>query len=248
MSGIDKYIEDHINNYINAVIEVIKNNTYSLVNNDIRSLVVKPPLDSMDIIKVKMLSLAKREKIILDSDKIENTLAKFRELLENELYFIMDLRDGFLIEKVKGFSPKKDNEVIKILKKDLDVVNKDIKKKVKISLNSCINNYLLKEIVEVNNNVSEVKEDFINSFSKFMKTTYIKQFNENLSIKLMVKDRILLNSISEQADRYLFTKKNSHIFDEIKEWITFFFFVNYLEIFTKGIFMNKYYNIISNYV
>ena len=47
-----------------------------------------------------------------------------------------------------------------------------------------------------------------------MKSTYQKQLNESIAIKTMVKDRTLLSGILEQGERYLFTKSNSHLFDE----------------------------------
>ena len=54
----------HIVNYKNTIIEVIKNNTNSLVDDDIMSLIRKPPLDSMDLIQSKFLSMAKKNKIV----------------------------------------------------------------------------------------------------------------------------------------------------------------------------------------
>ena len=46
-------LEQHITSYKNAIIEIIKNNTNSLVDDDIMSLIRKPPLDSMDLIQSK---------------------------------------------------------------------------------------------------------------------------------------------------------------------------------------------------
>ena len=46
----------HINSYRETIMEIIKNNTNSLVDTDIMSLIKKPPLDSMDLIQVKFLS------------------------------------------------------------------------------------------------------------------------------------------------------------------------------------------------
>ena len=55
--------QHHINSYRETVIEIIKNNTNSLVDTDIMSLIKKPPLDSMDLIQVKLLSLAKKNNL-----------------------------------------------------------------------------------------------------------------------------------------------------------------------------------------
>ena len=53
----------HIESYKKAIIETIKNNTNSLIDDDIMSLIKKPPLDSMDQIKSKFLDLAKKNNV-----------------------------------------------------------------------------------------------------------------------------------------------------------------------------------------
>lgn len=79
--SIDKFKKQHLNNYKNAVIELIKNNTRVLFENDINSLIVKPPLDSMDVIKVKFLDIAKKYKIILDTNELTSILDNYRDNL-----------------------------------------------------------------------------------------------------------------------------------------------------------------------
>ena len=44
------------------MLEIVNNNTNSLIDNDIIFFDKKPPLDSMDQIKTKFLALAKKEK------------------------------------------------------------------------------------------------------------------------------------------------------------------------------------------
>ena len=46
-----------------------------------------------------------------------------------------------------------------------------------------------------------------------MNSTYQKQLIETMTVKIIVKDRTLINGVVEQGERYLFTKSNSHIFD-----------------------------------
>ena len=67
---LENFKKQHLSNYKNAVIDLVKNNTDALIDNDIISLIKSPPLDSMDVIKSKLLSLAKKEKVILDSSKM----------------------------------------------------------------------------------------------------------------------------------------------------------------------------------
>ena len=66
----------HIDNYKKAILENIKNNTNVLVDEDIKSLLKTPPLDSMDLIKAKFdngvlnVHLPKKEKSEKDTNKI----------------------------------------------------------------------------------------------------------------------------------------------------------------------------------
>ena len=52
---VEEYKNKHIENYKMAISEIIKNNTNMLFDEDVMSLIKKPPLDSMDLIKSKML-------------------------------------------------------------------------------------------------------------------------------------------------------------------------------------------------
>lgn len=213
---LENFKKQHLSNYKNAVIDLVKNNTDALIDNDIISLIKSPPLDSMDVIKSKLLSLAKKEKVILDSSKMNLILNNFRDLVITDFQGLKKIRNDYLVKKIEEFEPVRETEIIKIMKKDLDSINKEIKKTVKMSLNNNINNKLLIEIADIyDDKIDEkVKESITKLFSKYMKTTYIKQLNENISIKILVKDRTLLSLIAEQGERYLFTKANSHIFDE----------------------------------
>lgn len=213
---LENFKKQHLSNYKNAVIDLVKNNTDALIDNDIISLIKSPPLDSMDVIKSKLLSLAKKEKVILDSSKMNFILNNFRDLVITDFQGLKKIRNNYLVKKIEEFEPVRENEIIKIMKKDLDSTNKEIKKTVKMSLNNNINNKLLIEIADIyDDQIDEkVKESIMKLFSKYMKTTYIKQLNENISIKILVKDRTLLSLVAEQGERYLFTKANSHIFDE----------------------------------
>ena len=213
---LENFKKQHLSNYKNAVIDLVKNNTDALIDNDIISLIKSPPLDSMDVIKSKLLSLAKKEKVILDSSKMNFILNNFRDLVITDFQGLKKIRNNYLVKKIEEFEPVRETEIIKIMKKDLDSINKEIKKAVKMSLNNNINNKLLIEIADIyDDQIDEkVKESIMKLFSKYMKTTYIKQLNENISIKILVKDRTLLSLVAEQGERYLFTKANSHIFDE----------------------------------
>ena len=69
INTLEEFKKQHLENYRQAIMEIIRNNTDVLVNEDIMSLLRKPPLDSMDLIKSKYLDLAKKNKVVLDTVK-----------------------------------------------------------------------------------------------------------------------------------------------------------------------------------
>ena len=73
---LKKFKEQHFNNYKLAILETIKNNTNVLIDEDMMSLIKKPPLDSMDVIKTKFLDLAKKNKIVLNTEKLDKMMDK----------------------------------------------------------------------------------------------------------------------------------------------------------------------------
>ena len=110
--------KQHIDNYKQAIIEIIHNNTDVLVDEDIMSLLRKPPLDSMDLIKSKYLDLAKKNKVILDIVKLDDLLFGYRELIIRRCEKIKELRVSYLENVVTQIQFSKNTDVIKFNKKD----------------------------------------------------------------------------------------------------------------------------------
>lgn len=216
MNDMEQIKKQHLNTYKNATKEIVINNTKALVENDIISLIKKPPLDSMDIIKTKLISLAKKEKIILSTEKLDTLIKNYRDFLEDKLLSLRKIREDYLIRKIDEFVPERETEIIKIQKKELDSINKtlkhDLKKILDLSQTEILFNNL--DTIYEDGIDEEIKSRINKAFTKFMKSTYQKQLNESIAIKTMVKDRTLLSGILEQGERYLFTKSNSHLFDE----------------------------------
>lgn len=221
MDMIEKFKKQHFETYQKATIEIVKNNTKALVEGDILPLVKTPPLDSMDTIKSKLLSLAKKEKVVLDAEQLKDVLSHYRNKLSESLLTLDSLRETAIEDKINSFQPQKENDIIKLRQKDLDVINKEIKNYVKKSLEDCIE-YLLQGISTIySTDIDEKTKDTIHAnFKKYMKSTYEKQMMESIFIKLLVKDRTLMSGIIEQGERYLFTKENSHIFDDQLKSVT----------------------------
>lgn len=210
MNDVEEFRKQHLNTYKNATKEIINNNTKSLVENDIISLVKKPPLDSMDVIKSRLINLAKKDKVILNTEELESMLSLYRNELSTKIISLIEIRNKPLFDKIDLFEPARETEIIKISKKDLDNINKSIKKQIK-------------EIVKESNekilftNMSKLykgsETDLDECFRKFMTSNYLKQLCDSVSIKILVKDQTLMSGVMEQGERYLFTKANSHIFD-----------------------------------
>ena len=216
MNDMEQIKKQHLNTYKNATKEIVINNTKALVENDIISLIKKPPLDSMDIIKTKLISLAKKEKIILSTEKLDTLIKNYRDFLEDKLLSLRKIREDYLTKKIDEFIPERETEIIKIQKKELDSINKTLKQDLKKILDLSQTEILFNNLDTIYEDGidEEIKSRINKAFTKFMKSTYQKQLNESIAIKTMVKDRTLLSGILEQGERYLFTKSNSHLFDE----------------------------------
>ena len=192
--GIDTLTQikqQHVKNYKNAILELIKNNTNVLFDEDIKMLIAKPPLDSMDIIKTKFLELAKKNNIVLNTDSLTESIDKNR-------IDLLDFSNGIKEDRIKYLSDivnKQDlsdkNSLIKLNKKDLLIINKKIKKEIKDKLNI----YIEKNIV---NNVNMIFTSDIDDLTSNKFITELKKYFIGKYVK----------------QRYIFTKKNSYIFKE----------------------------------
>lgn len=215
---VEKIKQEHLNNYKEAAKEIVRNNNKSLFIDDINQLLQKPPLDSMDLIKSKLLSLTKKYHVILDTEKTEKMLEKYRKNLKKGFHPIGTIREEALINVVDEFIPVKKLDTIKITKKTLNEINKQIKKESKIVIENSVENDILKQVHKCflsNNEISDdIKNKIKDEFSKYMTKKYPKQLLENIELKIFVKDTTLINGIKEQGDRYLFTNNNSYIFKE----------------------------------
>lgn len=214
--ALEQLRRQHIDNYKNAIIDIINNNTNVLVEEDIMSLLRKPPLDSMDLIKTKFLDLAKKNKIILNTDELSNMIDNYRSNLMNEVLNIKDIRVKELTKEFKKIKYE-DNEVFKLNKKDFTKVDKDIKKLLKDQLGNSCNTFILKNIDNIYSEDvdSNIRNSINTNISKYINGSYQRQLLENFDIKVLVKDTTLINSIKEQNERYLFTINNSRILNDL---------------------------------
>ena len=216
-SEINKMKLEHERGYKNTILDIIKNNTNVLVNEDIKTLLSTPPLDSMDTIKSKFLELSKKNNTILNTEKLNNMISKYRKSLLKCSKEIYDLRISVLNKKVEDIDLEKKGSIIKINKKDFNDLNKKIKNILKKSLKDSYDDIIDKQIKTIFDGKIEedIYDKFHNDISKYIKTTYQKQLFESLEIKILVKDTTLINATKEQGERYLYILDNSRIFNDI---------------------------------
>lgn len=208
--------KQHLDNYKQAIIEIIHNNTDVLVNEDIMSLLRKPPLDSMDLIKSKYLDLAKKNKIILNTIKLDELLLGYREEIIKCCDEVKRLRINALKEIVEKTQFSKNTDVIKFNKKDFNEINKKLKKLMKEQFQDCVERMIIKRVDTVFSAEIEdmTKKKICDDIVKFVKGAYQRQLLENIDFKILVKDTTLSNSTKEHGERYLFTLSNSRIFKQ----------------------------------
>jgi hypothetical protein len=127
---------------------------------------------------------------------------------EERLKFYNDIVNSFNFDN-------NNNEVIKILKKDTNNLDKEIRKTFKKEIIDAFNKNIISNFdMLLNGEVDdESKNEILEKFNKFMNGAYLRQLLENIDIKILVKDTILINSFKEEGDKYLYTLNNSHLFD-----------------------------------
>ncbi len=215
---IEDFRKKHFENYKNAVLETLKNNTTALFMDDILSLLQKPPLDSMDIIKCKFLDLAKKYNTIIQSETLNRLLEEYR----NDIISYISEWEAIRIKELKAiiekFVPKKETDVIKFNKKDFTPLNRKLKKKMKADIMVILNKKIVNNVNSLfTDDLDEkIEKNLSTEMIKFIQTTYIKQLLENIDFKIIVKDTTLINGVREQGERFIFTKMNSHLLNDDK--------------------------------
>ena len=216
--SIEKFREKHFENYKNAVMETLKNNTKVLFEDDIYSLLQRPPLDSMDIIKCKFLDLSKRHKVIIKADSLDRILDGYRQSVILFLPLWEKIRIEVLSKIIINFVQKKETDIIKLNKKDFVPLNRMLKKQMKQDITETISKRIVKCVNQLftSDTDDKLKEKLSNEMKKFVQTNYLKQLLESMDFKIIVKDTTLINGVREQGERFIFTRMNSYLLNEDK--------------------------------
>lgn len=212
----EKMLEDakkqHFDNYKNVIIECINNNTSVLIDEDIMSLMRKPPLDSMDLLKQKIILLAKKNDVIINTDKLSYKFDSYRSKLISINEELKKIRIDSLNDAIKKCEEDSNFTIYKLNKKEFNSINKNIKKIIKDNLEESFNKNIIKNFDSLFSNVDDsIINNISESITKYYKS-YKKQIIDSVDIKILVKDTTLINTIKEHSDRYLFTLNNSRLF------------------------------------
>ena len=212
-------LKQHKQILMTAGLELATNNTNSLIEDDIINGVIEVPLEAMDTVKQReamdtvkqrVLNIAKHNNLILNSDKFNEVLTSYKGDLKKEFRNIFKRRIDIIKDNYSKMDDDKPLELVKNLKKELVKFNKDAKKEEKQVLTSLVKEKLVSNLDLI---VKDSNPNFKKDATKFLQTTYVKQILETVDMKILVKDTILLNSLKEQIERFVFTKENSHLFD-----------------------------------
>lgn len=203
-------LKQHKQILMTAGLELATNNTNSLIEDDIINGVIEVPLEAMDTVKQRVLNIAKQNNLILNSDKFNEVLISYKEELKKEFRNIFKKRIKLIEDNYSKFDDNKPMDLVKNLKKELVKFNKEAKKEEKQVLTSLVKEKLVSNLDLI---VKDDNTTFKKDVTKFLQTTYVKQILETVDMKILVKDTILLNSLKEQIERFVFTMENSHLFD-----------------------------------
>lgn len=203
-------LKQHKQILMTAGLELATNNTNSLIEDDIINGVIEVPLEAMDTVKQRVLNIAKHNNLILNSDKFNEVLISYKEELKKEFRNIFKKRIKLIEDNYSKFDDDKPMDLVKNLKKELVKFNKEAKKEEKQIITSLVKEKIISNLDLI---VKDDNTTFKKDATKFLQTTYVKQILETVDMKILVKDTILLNSLKEQIERFVFTMENSHLFD-----------------------------------
>ena len=203
-------LKQHKQILMTAGLELATNNTNSLIEDDIINGVIEVPLEAMDTVKQRVLNIAKHNNLILNSDKFNEVLISYKDDLKKEFRNIFKKRIKLIEDNYSKFDDDKPMDLVKNLKKELVKFNKEAKKEEKQIITSLVKEKIISNLDLI---VKDDNTTFKKDATKFLQTTYVKQILETVDMKILVKDTILLNSLKEQIERFVFTMENSHLFD-----------------------------------
>lgn len=214
---LERLHQQHLENYKAAVLDTIVDNTNKLIQEDLMSL-FQPPLDSMNILKMRFLNAAKDQGVVLSTDRLNQVLDLYYQSVLSEMDQSKELRLKPLFEVVDAFEEKEDDAHICLSKELIQTSSSDLLMHYRDLLHRLVQDGLidhLSEVVDVTKQLDpQKKQQFYETMAIYLKQPYPDQMIELMKGKVEVKDHILENRLGEHTERYLFTKKKSHLLEE----------------------------------
>ncbi len=208
MTTKDEYLKQHHFQYLNVLKFVVDSNALNLYEQGVVSLFKKPPLDSMDLLKKQAINIAKNNELIIDVSKIDLIIDSFRSEMIDKTRDIYILRKNYfnsLIDRNELVNYK----VIKFTRKQVKEIDKLLLNTFKKILLESIESILIDKVNVVfkDNDISK------KLYNVYLRNKYMEAVLSQFESILAIRNNTLDNAINEQGHRYLFTKKNSHLFD-----------------------------------
>ena len=181
------------------------------MEDDLLPLFKKPPLETMDNIKQKMLSLGKHYHVIINTEQLDKSLEIYRNSMQKKIRSLKKYREDYLIKDIRQKAKDTKDGTFKILKKDLASLDRNLKKEIKVEIESDMQKLIdnIPNFFQTNEIADKLQKDA----TKYFKTTYPRNLMETVDMKVIVKNTILINGVNEQTEHFIFAKQNSHLFD-----------------------------------
>lgn len=209
MNSVESYQKQHFDNYKMALCEIIKNNTDMLIEEDIMPLFLTPPVDSMDVLKRKIITIAKTEDNVVDINALNEMIDCFRAMAKKVFEEVSSKRLKFLTKQINEISIQ--DRTFHINKQKLTKLTKELSLYYEKKISHYIENNMIPKIDSL---LSKEEKDaiFFMEVKHFLDDFYPHQLFQLIDSKFYHKNTTLMNGLNEQKKRYLFTKKNSYLY------------------------------------
>ena len=100
----EELLKQHLSIYLNSIEELIKNNSYSLIEDDLLPLFKKPPLEPLHTIKQQLFSLVRPYQVIINTEQLDKTLDEYRNSMQKKIitlkkYYAMQIQIPYLLNQ-----------------------------------------------------------------------------------------------------------------------------------------------------
>lgn len=215
---LEDFEKQHKQNYYDAVVDTIHDNTEKLVKEELLPLFQDPPLASMDTLKSTILKYAKAEKIVLSLEQLQAIIHRFRDQMMQEVMMLGTVREESLHPFVEHalLEEKQKKEVISAsqLKQTREVLMDQIKTELEYHLQEGLIPFVPQLLDENKNQSFNENDAFLTMVSEYLTYRYPSYMVKKIEDKMIFKDHTLMSRLMEHAERYQFTQEHSRLLDD----------------------------------